>query len=86
MPSASIPEDDDFRTLFDLKENEYLFSSEGLDLLGIGYFFEWLRGKPHSVVKDLSVGQLHQVLVKLRSKIREMTIVTSEAMCHTGHG
>ncbi|KGD83164.1 hypothetical protein G5574_16340 [Pantoea stewartii] len=61
-------EDDDFRTLFDLKENEYLFSSEGLDLLGIGYFFEWLRGKPHSVVKDLSVGQLHQVLVKLRSK------------------
>jgi len=61
-------EDENIRTLFDLKENEYLFSSEGFDLLGICYFLEWLRGEPHPVVKDLSVGQLHRALVKLRGK------------------
>lgn len=62
-------EGENLSTLFDLKENEYLFSSEGFDLLGICYFLEWLRGEPHSVVKDLSVGQLHRALVRLRSKM-----------------
>lgn len=61
-------DEEDFRSLFSLKENEYLFTSEGLDLLGICYFFRWLRGEPEPVVRDLSIGQLHQVLVKVRSK------------------
>lgn len=60
--------EEDFRTLFSLQENEYLFSSEGFDLLGISYFCRWLRGDPHPVVRDLTIGQLHKVLVKLRSK------------------
>lgn len=61
-------QEDDFRALFSLQDNEYLFTSEGLDLLGIGYFCRWLRGIPHPVVRDLSVGQLHRVLVKLRGR------------------
>ena len=61
-------DEEDFRSLFSLKENEYLFTSEGLDLLGICYFFRWLHGEPEPVVRDLSIGQLHQVLVKVRSK------------------
>ncbi|MFS2059152.1 hypothetical protein [Kosakonia cowanii] len=61
-------DEEDFRSLFSLKENEYLFTSEGLDLLGICYFFRWLRDEPEPVVRDLSIGQLHQVLVKVRSK------------------
>ncbi|QNQ18838.1 hypothetical protein HF650_03255 [Kosakonia sp. SMBL-WEM22] len=61
-------DEEDFRSLFSLKENEYLFTGEGFELLGISYFFRWLRGEPEPVVRDLSVGQLHQVLVKLRSK------------------
>ncbi|MGK9175066.1 hypothetical protein KXR87_17925 [Yokenella regensburgei] len=56
------------RTLFSMKENEYLFTSEGLDLLGISYFFEWVRGIPHPTTRDLTVGEFHQVLVKLRSQ------------------
>ncbi|MGJ7470289.1 hypothetical protein [Kosakonia cowanii] len=61
-------DEEDFRSLFSLKENEYLFTSEGLDLLGICYFFRWLRGEPEPVVRDLSIGQLHQMLVKVRTK------------------
>jgi hypothetical protein len=49
---------------FGLKENEYLFTAEGLDLLGICQFIDWLRGIPRSVITDLNVGQLHQALVR----------------------
>ncbi len=55
--------DQGLRTIFSLKENEYLFNSEGLDLLGICRFFEWIRGIPRPVIRDLSVGQLHRALV-----------------------
>lgn len=58
-------EDLSFRTLFGLKENEYLFHSEGLDLLGICHFFEWLRGEKPPVIVDLTVGQLHQTLIQV---------------------
>lgn len=54
------------KTLFAMKDNEYLFTPEGLDLFGICRFFDWLRGIPDSTVRDLTVGELHQVLVKLR--------------------
>ena len=54
------------RTLFSMKENEFLFTSEGLDLFGIVRFFARLRGVPDSTVRDLTVGEFHQVLVKLR--------------------
>lgn len=61
-------EEEDFRAIFSLKENEYLFNSEGLDLLGIGYLWRRLRGKPEPVIRDLSIAQLHNVLVKLHSQ------------------
>jgi hypothetical protein len=54
------------RTLFSMKENEYLFSSEGLDLFGICRLLDRLRGIPKPTIRDLTVGELHQVLVKLR--------------------
>ncbi|ALB64682.1 hypothetical protein AFK62_02715 [Cronobacter condimenti 1330] len=63
--------DEDFRTLFSLSDNEYLFNSEGLGLIDIGYFWRWLHGRPQPVVCDLSVGKLHQVLVKLRRENQE---------------
>lgn len=56
--------DQSFSTLFSLKENEYLFNSEGLDLLGICRLFDWIRGIPRPVIRDLSVGQLHRALVE----------------------
>lgn len=56
------------RTLFSMKDNEYLFTAEGLDLLGISRFFAWLRGIPEPTIRDLTVGEFHQVLVKLRSQ------------------
>jgi len=49
-----------------MKDNEFLFSSEGLDLFGISRFFARLRGIPDSTVRDLTVGEFHQALVKLR--------------------
>lgn len=54
------------KTLFSMKDNEYLFSSEGFDPFGIFRFFERLRGIPNPTIRDLTVGELHQVLVKLR--------------------
>jgi len=61
-------EEENFRSLFSLQDNEYLFNGEGFDFFGIGYFRRWLNGTPHPVVCDLSVGKLHEVLVKLRGK------------------
>lgn len=59
-------ENHNLRTLFDMKENEYLFTSEGLDLFGICRLFEILRGIPAATIRDLTVGELHQALVTLR--------------------
>lgn len=61
-------EEEDFRQLFSLQENEYLFHSEGIDFFGIAWLCRKLRGIPAPVIRDLSVGQLHRVLVKLCSK------------------
>ena len=62
-----------FRRTFSLKENEYLFHSEGIDFLGIIYLFRRLRGIPAPVVRDLSVGQLHSVLVEALNKTERVT-------------
>ncbi len=56
--------DDGYRTTFSLLANEYLFSSEGFDLLGIGSLIGRIRGIPHHVVRDLTVGQLHTAIVR----------------------
>lgn len=61
-------EQDGFREAFSLKENEYLFHSEGIDFLGIVYLCRRLRGIPAPVVCDLSVGQLHNALVEARNR------------------
>lgn len=58
------------RTLFSMSDNEYLFTAEGLDLFGISRFFAWLRGIPEPTIRDLTVGEFHQVLVKLRLQQR----------------
>jgi hypothetical protein len=56
--------DDGYRTTFSLSANEYLFASEGFDLLGIGSLIGRIRGTPHHVVRDLTVGQLHTAIVR----------------------
>ena len=60
-----------FNNAFALRENEYLFNSEGLDLLGICRFFQWLRGIPNAVIRDLTVGQLHRALVTARDSVHQ---------------
>lgn len=62
------PEGEDFRELFSLKQNEYLFHSEGYDFFGIVWLCRKLRGIPAPVIRDLSVGRLHSVLVYARNK------------------
>ena len=61
--SLSNP-DDGYRTTFSLSANEYLFSSEGLDLLGIGALVRRLLRIPGHAVRDLTVGQLHAVIAR----------------------
>ncbi len=57
-------EDNSFRNRFSLAENEYLFTSEGFDLFCIGRFVDWLRGIPKPVIRDVTVGKLHRVIVE----------------------
>ena len=57
---------DGYRTTFNLRANEYLFSSEGFDLLGISVLIRWLRNEPRPVVRDLTLGQLHDAIIKTR--------------------
>ncbi|MGM8792718.1 hypothetical protein ACS6K7_16060 [Enterobacter chuandaensis] len=57
-------EEDGYRKTFSLAENEYLFTGEGIDFFGICRFIRWVRGIPEPVIRDLTVGELHAVLVK----------------------
>lgn len=66
-------EEEGFREAFSLKENEHLFHSEGIDFLGIVYLCRRLRGIPVPVIRDLSVGKLHCVLVEARNKKERVT-------------
>lgn len=52
-----------YRTIFNLKKNEYLFHAEGLDLFGL---VEFMFRKSRKGVKSISVSDLHQVIVKLQ--------------------
>jgi len=63
-------ENNSFRNRFSLAENEYLFTSEGLDLFGICRFIDWIRGIPKPIIRDLTVGKLHRVIVEA---VREQT-------------
>ncbi|MBS1940589.1 MAG: hypothetical protein JST38_06920 [Bacteroidetes bacterium] len=53
-----------YRTTFNLGENEYLFHSEGDDLLGIGNLIQWLRKKPRPIYRDLTIGELHSAILR----------------------
>jgi len=57
-------EEDGYMKTFALAENEYLFTGEGIDFYGICRFMHWVRGIPEPVIRDLTVGELHAVLVK----------------------
>ncbi|WP_320743337.1 hypothetical protein [Enterobacter mori] len=57
-------EEDGYMKMFSLAENEYLFTGEGIDFFGICRFMRWVRGIPEPVIRDLTVGELHAVLVK----------------------
>lgn len=52
-----IGQDGTLREFFDLNENEYLFHSEGFDILGI---FRSLFGKNKETVKPFNVGELYR--------------------------
>lgn len=52
-----------YRATFALGENEYLFHSEGDDLLGIGNLIRWLRKQPRPIYRDLTIGELHSAIL-----------------------
>ncbi|MHC9087066.1 hypothetical protein ACYX7E_18795 [Luteimonas sp. RIT-PG2_3] len=57
---------DGYVTTFVLAPNEYLFHPEGLDLLGVGAAVGRLLGRPKHVVRDLTVGELHDAICRNR--------------------
>ncbi|TDP18293.1 hypothetical protein DFO52_104298 [Enterobacter sp. AG326] len=59
-----VIDEDGFEKTFSLAENEFLFSTEGIDYFGIFRLIRRLRGIPEPVIRDLTVGELHAVLVK----------------------
>jgi len=65
-----VTEEDGYEKTFSLAENEFLFSTEGIDYFGICRLIRWLRRIPEPVIRDLTVGELHAVLVKA---VREQT-------------
>lgn len=62
--------DDGIRGTFNLKENEYLFHSEGFDPIGLSWLIDRIRGKPKPVVKSLSAGEFHAALLRAKNKNR----------------
>jgi hypothetical protein len=59
-----VTEEDGYEKTFSLAENEFLFSTEGIDYFGICRLIRRLRGIPEPVIRDLTVGELNAVLVK----------------------
>lgn len=65
-------EEDGYMKTFSLAENEYLFTGEGIDFFGICRFMRWMRGIPEPVIRDLTVGELHAVLVNaVKAQIKQ---------------
>ncbi|MCM7532060.1 hypothetical protein NGK10_16920 [Enterobacter quasiroggenkampii] len=59
-----VTEENGYEKTFSLSENEFLFSTEGIDYFGICRLILRLRGISEPVIRDLTVGELHAVLVK----------------------
>ena len=59
-----VTEEDGYEKTFSLAENEFLFSTEGIDYFGICRLIRRMRGIPEPVIRDLTIGELHAVLVK----------------------
>ncbi|NJN23412.1 MAG: DUF1493 family protein [Acaryochloridaceae cyanobacterium RL_2_7] len=59
--------DSGYQKAFALKSNEVLFQSEGIDFLGIGRLFQHLSHSPHYVIRDLTVGQLFEAVVRAQN-------------------
>lgn len=55
---------DGYRTTFGLAHDEYLFHAEGVDLLGIGTISRWICKEPRPRVRDLTVGELHDAILR----------------------
>ena len=60
-----VGSDGSLRAAFGLGNNEYLFHSEGFDVLGIMAF---LFGRTHTRVRALSVGELHRAMVSIKNR------------------
>ncbi|MEM9905801.1 MAG: hypothetical protein AAF921_12335 [Cyanobacteria bacterium P01_D01_bin.44] len=52
------------RQTFRLGPNEYLFRPEGRTLLRMGSLMRRLRNEPSPIIRDLTVGELHQALLR----------------------
>lgn len=62
--TVKFPQDESqFRALFGLSANEYLFHSEGLSIVDI---FPFLRNRKSKKVVSISVKQLYDVVCKLK--------------------
>lgn len=55
---------DGIRRTFDLGPNEYLLGPEGLDPLGITVLLRWLRGEPKPMIRDVTIAELHEAIMK----------------------
>lgn len=53
-----------YRTTFSLAEDECLFHAEGLDLIGIASLVRSLRSLPPPKVRDLTLAELHDAIVR----------------------
>ncbi|MGK3115659.1 acyl carrier protein [Candidatus Pantoea formicae] len=72
-----VTEERSFKETFGLGENEYLFNAEGGDWLGVRRLIGWIRKEPRCVVRDLTVGELWQVLVIVKRQDSNTLIVLS---------
>ncbi|MEM8807824.1 MAG: hypothetical protein AAGF01_17530 [Cyanobacteria bacterium P01_G01_bin.38] len=52
------------RPAFRLGPNEYLFRPAGRALLKMGSLMRRLRNEPNPIIRDLTVGELHQALLR----------------------
>lgn len=59
-----------YRSTFSLGPDEYLFHAEGIALPGLAGIVRWLRRAPRPVIRDLTVGALHEALVQRRAAAR----------------
>jgi hypothetical protein len=55
---------DDLRTAFRLGPEEFLFHSEGTPIPGADVLSRWLTGSPRPNVRDLTVDELHQAILR----------------------